>query len=160
MNKDKCQFCNSDLSKTDRSIIDPKELVSFGWAPGGYFGRSCVDCGENADGDKRCWRCRSCAEKAYVNKLVAVERTIRVLATEMCNAADDLKHEHCMHCDLYNKKELKCRRKNGPCSPVSNLTFTQDNWLRDTCEPCIPDEECERAPKCKSVAKCPGGEER
>ncbi|MET7244134.1 hypothetical protein ABZT49_12260 [Methylobacterium sp. EM32] len=42
------------------------DLRPFGWAPGGYFGRGCLDCSEGFSGDKRCRRCRACAIKALV----------------------------------------------------------------------------------------------
>jgi hypothetical protein len=42
------------------------DLRSFGWAPGGYTGRKCVDCLETLwMVDKRAWRCQPCALKRY-----------------------------------------------------------------------------------------------
>jgi hypothetical protein len=43
----------------------PIALRNFGYAPGGYWVH-CNDCGEKFDGDKRAWRCKSCATVAAV----------------------------------------------------------------------------------------------
>lgn len=41
-----------------------EDLVPFGWAPGKYIYRACVDCGESFLAEKRSRRCRACAVKA------------------------------------------------------------------------------------------------
>lgn len=50
-------------AKEARPVDDPKALVPFGWAPGGYYCAACGDCGESHSGsDKRSSRCQDCAE--------------------------------------------------------------------------------------------------
>lgn len=42
-------------------LLNERELVPWGWAPGGYMGK-CVDCEEDWwNGDKRACRCERCA---------------------------------------------------------------------------------------------------
>lgn len=50
-------------AKEARPVDDPKALVPFGWAPGGYHCAACSTCGEaHAGSDKRSMRCQDCAE--------------------------------------------------------------------------------------------------
>jgi hypothetical protein len=50
-------------AKRARPVDDPKALVSFGWAPGGYYCAACAACGQSHSGsDKRSSRCQDCAE--------------------------------------------------------------------------------------------------
>lgn len=50
-------------AKEARPVDDPKALVPFGWAPGGYYCASCASCGQSHSGsDKRSSRCQDCAE--------------------------------------------------------------------------------------------------
>lgn len=50
-------------AKRARPVDDPKALVPFGWAPGGYHCAACAMCGEAHSGsDKRSMRCQDCAE--------------------------------------------------------------------------------------------------
>lgn len=62
---------NSELTgtvewpKEARPVDDPRALIAFGWAPGGYQGR-CGKCGEMHSGsDKRSPCCQDCAESAF-----------------------------------------------------------------------------------------------
>lgn len=51
-------------AKRPHPVDDPKALVPFGWAPGGYYCAACSMCGEaHADSDKRSLRCQDCAKK-------------------------------------------------------------------------------------------------
>ncbi len=62
----------ANVSRLQRAVDQPipddghtvEDLVSFGWAPGQYFHRTCRACGEAFTGDKRASRCRACAVKA------------------------------------------------------------------------------------------------
>jgi uncharacterized protein (DUF983 family) len=47
---------------------DELHLIPYGWAPGGYGGR-CPDCGQQFEGEKRCRRCKACAQQLFDDAL-------------------------------------------------------------------------------------------
>jgi hypothetical protein len=65
-------------------------LVPYGWAPGGYWMRSCPGCGEEYDGAKRCSRCQKCALLIwYREEIKLTNRMTRGCETERLSFSGD-----------------------------------------------------------------------
>ena len=79
-------------AKEARPVDDPKALVPFGWAPGGYHCAACSACGEAHGGsDKRSMRCQDCAEALRDKQAAEHAPTTRETAdhAELARLADD-----------------------------------------------------------------------
>ena len=64
-----CPGCEEGGYHTDDCRYYPKEpwqhLMDFGYAPGEYWHRTCIGCGEEFMGDKRAVSCRKCAQQKW-----------------------------------------------------------------------------------------------
>lgn len=86
-----------------------EKLIPHGYAPGKYWCR-CKTCGERFDGEKRSWRCMSCATK----RLEIHEQVENFVIEKDFDVVDfmiDYDSEHARDVILHLMKELSQERK-------------------------------------------------